>query len=170
MKVFTEHQRFDQWWLRLLMFSTLFITVGAIILEFPNVTPDEKTLFFSLGGFSVLLVGGLTALFFILKLETKIDETGISYGFRPFQKKLKKASWNEIERCYVRNYKPLNEYGGWGYKRGFVKHGKAYNVKGNIGLQIVFKNQKKTLLGTQKPEEVKRVLKTYSYKLSNHEN
>ncbi len=34
----------------------------------------------------------------------------------------------------------------------------AYNVKGKMGLQLVLKNGKKNLIGTQKAEELKQIL------------
>jgi hypothetical protein len=62
--------------------------------------------------------------------------------------KKKFFSWEEIEKISVREYSPLFEYGGWGIRRG--KSGRAYNVKGNIGLQLVLKNGKKILLELKK--------------------
>ena len=36
--------------------------------------------------------------------------------------------------------------------------GKAFNIKGNMGLQLQFKDGKKLLIGTQKEEEIKQFL------------
>ncbi len=41
---------------------------------------------------------------------------------------------------------------GWG------KSGSAFNVKGNIGLQLYLKNGKKVLFGTQRPDALKRAM------------
>ena len=57
----------------------------------------------------------------------------------------------------VRQYKPLSEYGGWGLRYG--SSGKAYNVSGNIGIQLHFKDGSTLLIGTNKKEEVEVVLK-----------
>jgi hypothetical protein len=35
---------------------------------------------------------------------------------------------------------------------------RAFNATGNIGLQLVFKDGKKLLIGTQKPAEIEAVL------------
>jgi len=51
----------------------------------------------------------------------------------------------------AREYKPIREYGGWGIR--YVIGGIAYNVYGNKGVQLILKNKKKVLVGTQKPEE-----------------
>jgi TATA-box binding protein (TBP) (component of TFIID and TFIIIB) len=46
----------------------------------------------------------------------------------------------------------LLEYGGWGIKYG--RKGKAYNVSGNRGVQLVFKDGKQLLIGSQRAEEL----------------
>ena len=46
-----------------------------------------------------------------------------------------------------------------------IRKGKALNIKGNIGIQIIFKNGKKLLLGTQKQNEAKMVIETYKDKI-----
>jgi hypothetical protein len=58
----------------------------------------------------------------------------------------------------VRKYSPIKEYGGWGFRYGF-KNGKAYNISGNMGLQLILKNGDRILIGTQKPEELETYLK-----------
>ena len=49
------------------------------------------------------------------------------------------------------------EYGGWGYRIS-PRNGKAFNIKGSWGLQLVLSNGDKLLLGTQKPEELKKAI------------
>lgn len=51
----------------------------------------------------------------------------------------------------IRKYNAIRDYGGWGVKRK-LRWGRAYNVSGNIGLQIYLNNGKKVLFGTQKPQ------------------
>lgn len=77
---------------------------------------------------------------------------------------MKHIAWHEIESISVRKYHPIREYGGWGYRTGFGKKSGAMNVKGNIGIQIVLKNNKKLLIGTQKERDAKSVLHSYSHK------
>ncbi|MHC4187375.1 MAG: hypothetical protein ACYSRQ_04200 [Planctomycetota bacterium] len=60
----------------------------------------------------------------------------------------------DLKECYIRTYRPIKEYGGWGIRYGFGESGKAYNVKGNQGLQLVFENGKRLLIGTQKPKRL----------------
>lgn len=170
MRVFSETQRFDQWWLIALMVIVSAITIGFIVVGYTKIEPEEITPYLITSipaGFITIVVTG--AIFFV-KLKTRIDETGIHYGFWPFQKKLKTASWAEIERVYTRKYKPLREFGGWGYKFSLKGNGKVYNTKGNMGIQIVFKDQRKTLVGTQQPDVAQKVLHNYISKDTLYEN
>jgi len=104
-------------------------------------------------------------LLFGSKLITEVNSQGISYSFPPFIVKPKLIKKESIKFHEIRKYKPIKEYGGWGvgktnkhgYKRG--KSGIAYNVKGNIGLQLVLTNGKRILIGTQRVEALKRALK-----------
>lgn len=137
--LFTEKQRFTQWW-----FWLIILLVVAFAFYYEESTLER-------------VVALIIPLFlFILNLETEISQEGISVRFFPFHLKKKFFAWDEIAKAEVREYSPLLEYGGWGIRRG--KSGVAYNVKGNIGLQLVLKNGKKILIGTQKAEELKQIL------------
>ena len=105
--------------------------------------------------------------FLSLKLKTRIDEKGIYYQFYPIHLSYRIILWNEISSCYVRKYNAIFEYGGWGFKNSLriKKSGKSYTVKGKIGLQLALKNGKKILIGTQKKEEIQRVIENYNYKI-----
>ncbi len=91
-----------------------------------------------------------------MKLETKIDNIGIHIKFFPFHSKFISFPWESIEKIEVVTYNPLSEYGGWGL-RGF-KNNRAYNVSGNKGLRIFFKDDKKLLIGTLKDEELNKII------------
>ena len=65
-------------------------------------------------------------------------------------------AWDQLDECYLRTYSPLGEYGGWGIKYGLGGAGKVYNVSGNQGLQLVFKDGARLLIGTKKPQELQR--------------
>jgi hypothetical protein len=73
---------------------------------------------------------------------------------------MKKIAFDDIEKVYVRKYKPIMEYGGWGIRLGLFGKGWAINIAGNKGIQIEFKDSKKRkfLIGTQKEGDVEAVL------------
>jgi len=106
---------------------------------------------------TILILLGIFLLFHFMKLQVEIDAGFIRYRFFPFVNSLRSISAEEVKKIYVRQYKPIWEYGGWGY-RVRPGSGKAMNVKGNWGLQIEFSNGKKLLLGTQKPNELETAL------------
>lgn len=157
MRIFKEEQAFRQWWILLILGITL---IGSSIPLFRNYKNPGLSISDFIG-FGIVLV--VLILFLTLRLHTKIDSNGIRTRFEPLSFFRKEFKWNEISKCYVRKYAPIREYGGWGI-RGSGKS-KAYNVSGNIGIQIITKDQKKFLIGTNKSEEAKRVVRRYQDKL-----
>jgi hypothetical protein len=96
-------------------------------------------------------------LFQLHKLEVKVDQDSIRYRFAPYINRFRTIRKGEVKEIYVRKYQPIMEYGGWGYRIGLGK-GRAYNIFGNWGLQLKFRNGKDLLLGTQKPEILKAAI------------
>ena len=93
----------------------------------------------------------------VMKLETTITNNGISFRFYPIHLSFKYYSWEEIENAYVREYSPMREFGGWGFK-GSRDGIKAFNMSGNKGLQVDLKNGKRFLIGTKKKNEMECVV------------
>jgi len=166
MKVFNEEQRFTQTWLVVLLVvsitAPIILTIKGYIKENTLMTTNEFVL--KLG----LILVAASAIFFF-KLKTRIDEIGIHYHFFPLYFSMKLISWNEISKVGIRTYYPISEFGGWGLRGGFFFNkgkGRAINVSGNIGIQLVLKNGEKLLIGTQKKNEAIRALETYKNKVS----
>lgn len=153
--LFQEKQQFRQTWLWLLLIGILLVAlwslVQQVVLQIPfgnNPAPDFALVLFT------LLPLVFIWLFGIMYLKTEITNEEIRVQFYPFLSKT--INWEEVEEAYVRQYKPLAEFGGWGIR--FSTRGKAYNVSGNMGLQLVLKNGKRILIGTQLPEEMESVI------------
>lgn len=146
--LFHETQRFRQWWIWALLsvpFASLLI--GYLAEDEIQIPPL----------FIVAVIPVVIVLFlFILKLETKITSDGIHFRFFPFHLNFKYYAWEKISEKKVRSYKPIAEYGGWGI-RGFHRN-RAFNVSGNQGLQLVFVDGRRLLIGTQKPDEITAIL------------
>jgi hypothetical protein len=166
MKIFKEEQRFNQTWLIILMLVSTIVSIGIYVKEYTE-NPENFTNLEVIGFiFLILLVSGFI---FFFKLTTRIDEIGIHYKFFPFHWSFRVIHWNEIQKVYVRTYDPFGEYGGWGLKGGIFwdkPTGKAINVSGDIGIQLILKNGKKLLIGTQKQNDTKNVLATYNTKIN----
>ena len=157
--LFSEQQRFKQWWfwLILLGIDTLFI-LGSYKQIIRGQQFGDKPM--SNEGLIIItiIVVLLTVAFALIKLETQVKHDGIYVRFFPFHISFKYYPWDEISSSFLRKYSPLVEYGGWGWRYSLFGRGKAYNVSGNMGLQLIFNNQKKLLIGTKKPEQLTEVL------------
>lgn len=146
---FSERQRMTQWWLWLLILGIPGIAIAIAVASGKGGSEDISI--------SVLVMLLVFALIFSIRLDTSITESGIRYRFFPFHLKDRTLSWQKVKTAYVRQYRPIAEYGGWGLKGGFG-NGWAYNVKGNIGLQLELTDGEKILIGTQKGPELEKVL------------
>lgn len=154
---FKETQRFDQWWLRILLFAALLIPLVPITQDWTEngISNDYFWMQFGILATTFLVV----FLLFALKLETSIDRQGIHYRFFPLINTRKTIPWKDISKCYVTTYNPIKDFGGWGFR---ISHkGKAYNVKGKKGIQLELKSGKNILFGTQKENEAKTVINHY---------
>lgn len=160
MRVYKEEQRFTQIWLIVLLILSAIIPTTIITKLFINNQMNTSQFIIAI---SITLLG--CGLIFLFKLKTRIDEQGIHYQFFPFHFKMKTIFWKEIKSVKTRTYNAMTEYGGWGLKGGFLwnkERGIAVNVKGNIGIQLILKNDKKILIGTQNRNDVDTVLSKYS--------
>ena len=147
---YEEEQPFDQAWLWGLM------GVETIIVLLPMILMKVGLPIIALAAAVMLVTLVLMAM---LKLRTRIDDEGVHFRMHVVHWKEQTIPWSEIEQIYVREYSPIAEYGGWGIRYG--AQGRAYNVRGKFGIQIVKKNGKRVLLGTQHPDEVAIALRKH---------
>ena len=156
-KIYKESQKLSKSFIWIVCGSLTAIFLWAIIqqllfgIPFGNNPVSDEALVLIL-----IIPVSLIILLVKTELQSRIDVNGIHYRLFPFQLKLRDIKWDEIEKIEIRKYKALREFGGYGIRYGF--YGKAINVRGNTGIQIVFKNGKKLLIGTQKPQQVEDVL------------
>ena len=66
-----------------------------------------------------------------------------------------------LRSCTARRYRPILEYGGWGYRWG--RGGRAYNIRGNRGVQLVLQDGQRILLGSQRPEELASAIRAAGF-------
>lgn len=150
-ELYREKQKFNQWWVWIIMLLSMFIGIGAGLISYMQ-SGDIVALLIGAG------VAGLTAILFaMMTLKTVITTEGIEVGLRPFTGR--RIFRSEIEKAYVRKYDPIGEYGGWGYRMSHK--GKAYNTSGNFGLQLEMKDGEKLLIGTQHPEVLEEIMSSY---------
>ena len=156
--IFTEEQRFGQVWLWMVLIGMDVAYFTAFFAQFFGPVPPRPSGPADLLGLCLgaLLCLGITALFVSLKLITRVTNQGISVQFMPLHRKPVMFLFSDIREHSLRTYRPIIEFGGWGIKRG--SGGLAYNVSGNKGLQLVLKDGRKILIGTQKPEHLKSAI------------
>ena len=158
--LFSETQKFKQWWLWVLL-----LTINAIFIFgwIQQIVFDKQFGDKPMGDvelvFATCMVLCISIFTLSVKLETRVKIDGIYVRFFPFFLTYRKYPWEDLEKATVRTYSPLAEYGGWGYRISFSGKGRAFNISGNKGLQLEFKNGKKLLIGTNKPDELAEVLK-----------
>lgn len=162
MTYFNETQYFRQKWLwAIIIFFPAFSLYGIykqIIMGIP--IGDKPISNDGLIWFTVLIGVGLPILFYNIRLKTRVSEDGLHYQFFPIHIKERTITFGDIESFKARKYSPLKEFGGWGIRFGF--EGKAYNVSGKEGLQLVLKNERKVLFGSQKAKELEKAMKKAS--------
>jgi uncharacterized membrane protein YobD (UPF0266 family) len=159
--LFSEKQRFSQWWLWLILGAVNIALLSGMVQQLVLNKPfGKKPMNDSALLTTEILLFLITLLFLSFRLETQIRQDGVYVRFFPFHRKYKQYPWDRIRRAFVRRYKPVREYGGWGLRTGiFGNRGRALNMSGNMGLQLEFDNKRMLLIGTRKPEEIEKVLR-----------
>ncbi len=132
-----------------MLFGILALSVVPVLNEAKN-----NPLALAISVIPMLLI---MALFFLMNLKTVINQKGVHIQFYPFIRKPKVFLWKDIQKIELKKYQPLVEYGGYGI-RG-LGDDKAYNIKGNIGLKLYFKNGKKLMIGTQNPKGINKIVR-----------
>ena len=158
---FTENQKFKQWWVWVILIGIAAISIIGIVrqLIFKEPIGDKPMSDLGLILFAIF-VFVFVSFFIIMRLDTVIDRSGIIMHFVPFVKN--KVKWEDVKSLSVVNY---GFVGGWGIRFG-SSYGTIYNVKGKMGLAIELKNDKKFLIGTQRPQEIQNIIDRYFNKKS----
>lgn len=153
MKVlFEEKQRFDQWWIWAILVivavltipTTFYSNVGNGGRNWSQINTED------IAGMIIILV--VIILFLLLRLKTTITTTDIRMVYFPIVWKTvavrDTVTLEVIDHGFV---------GGWGI-RWFTTFGTVYNVRGQKGLHIKTNKGKGFVIGTQKPEELRKSL------------
>lgn len=150
--IFEEVQGADRKNIRSFLKVTTGILIVALVLNlliqqgnFNNIT-------------TVLFIGivicVLAAILSDIRLITQIRTDGIYVRFIPFEFSYSIFRWDSIQEIYIRKFDMLTT--GMGIR--MTPMGKAYIFSGDTGIQIVFKNGSKILIGTQYPDEITEIL------------
>jgi len=152
MNEYKETQKFNS---LLIWFILLILAAGGIFVVFAHVNNGDRIEIIPL----LIILAALIIVFSIFitgYLKTALDQSGIVVEMRILIRFGKIIHWDEIESIKVDKYRPILQFGGWGYRIGWKAV--AYNCRGNDGLIIILKNGRKIVVGTQKPDELKKFL------------
>jgi hypothetical protein len=141
---YREVQRFPFWMVGLPCGIVLGIVLACWLVA--GLPTEALVTFLSAFCFVILLC----VLVLALRLVTEVDEGGVRILLTPLAHR--RIRPDEIDAAYVRTYRPLWEYGGWGIRWGWA--GRAYNARGNRGVQLVLKDGARVLIGSQQPDEL----------------
>ena len=155
--IFQETQRFRQIWIWVLLLGITGVSLGSLFFFERAVPLNIGNLAFPVGMLILLI-----SLFLGLTLSTRITENSLSFRYFPFTK-WKVFRFEEIEALELVEYNGLWEYGGWGIKWNGDTW--SYTTSGKWGI-LVKTFDKKFLLGTQQPEQVRRVIDEFKARKS----
>ena len=147
--IFQETQRFRQIWIWALILGISGFSISSLFL-----LEDKAPLTFGDLAFPIGMILLLNILFLSFTLTTRIEANALSYRFFPFTR-WRTFRFEEIETLELVEYNGLWEYGGWGIKWNGDTW--SYTTGGKWGV-IVKTTDKKFLLGTQQPEQIRQVI------------
>ncbi|QQT28047.1 MULTISPECIES: hypothetical protein [Sphingobacterium] len=150
---FNEVQSFSQWWLWISLLA-LFIPIYSTGASLSFSQNWYKMLLEILTYVPFYIWLAVVVFFAMIMLRTEISDNGVYVDFKPFL-------WNKTYRFEdIRSYKVVKysifDYGGWGMR--ISSSGVAYTTKGKYGLKLTLKNGKQILIGTQRPEELSKIM------------
>ena len=148
---YSEKQRFRQRWLWMLL---LIFPVGSLWALFQEIilgsvfgsNAESIPVLFVL----VVISAMFTLFMYTTGLDAEVVEEGLRIRFWPFHLNWMLFPFSSILKAEAVTYSPLAEYGGWGIRYG--RKGKAYNVSGNKGVLLSFKDRKNILIGSKNHE------------------
>lgn len=147
--LFREEQGFTQWFIWALLFGLVGIPLYGIVQQILLKEPfgDHPM---SDWGLILFLIGTLLFCYFFwsVRLKTTISKDHVHIQFRPLANK--KVYWRDVAKAEVVQYSPWIGYG----LRLSTSYGTVYNTRGNKGLQLILKEGKKMMIGTQRPREM----------------
>ncbi len=152
--LFSEKQKFTQPWLKLVLIGSVLLAVLGIITIVMTAKNTSSLIWLAAILPAVLPIWLVTSAYLI----TEVKQSGIYVRLFPF--KGRRIVFEDIKEAYMRTYQPILEYGGWGLR--YSRSGKAFNVKGNQGVQLVLHNKgEKILIGSQKAKDLEEVLSKF---------
>lgn len=163
---FREVQRIRAWWIWLLLLSTGIGTTGLfgwgmytqLVKGVPwGDSPLSDTGLLAVGLSTIVLMVALIVLFASARLITEVRSDGLYVRFFPSRWQV--YAWDTIASYQVRAYRAVREYGGWGIR--WSREGKAYTTGGSEGIQLLFNDGRRLLIGTHRSSELDAAIRAW---------
>lgn len=163
---FHEVQRFRQIWLwSVLIFALvppaawyLWGAIQRVVLGHPWGRPNSSNftvLLIALGAIAVAVA--IMTLFWKAALITQVDDLGLHVRFVPFHPRFQRIPLRQVETVRAVRYHPIWDYGGWGIR--YRKKARAYNIRGNEGVLLTYRDGKTLLIGSQRCMELEAAIR-----------
>ncbi len=96
-----------------------------------------------------LTAGGVGAVLgeFFVPMVTTVAASEIEVRFG--RKTRFRIPLRHVREAYAREVQPMQEFGGWGIRRGLA--GYAFSIRGNRGVQLVLRSGRRLLIGSADP-------------------
>jgi len=104
-----------------------------------------------------VVLAPVTWLFYRLELTVLVTGSELTIRFPPLTRRV--LSLADVRACEARTYRPIREYGGWGVRCG-RKGDRAYNVRGNRGVQIELSSGESILIGSERADELASAIRS----------
>lgn len=158
--IVNETQQFRQIWIWAILLGVS--VAGIASASYKVSTQPSLSLLNIITPLTLLVL--VNALFYSLKLTTRITDSSLSFRFFPFIGN-RTYRFEDLESMEIISYNGLKEFRGWGIK--WNGNYWSYTTGGTHGILIKTKD-KKFLLGTQKPEEVKQAIAQFNEQKSRY--
>ena len=161
--LFSEKQKHSHPWVWLVIFPAMSLLIYFIVFFNENnkinmADQGDRTGFIIMGVVFFIMMVGLTALFYKMKLITRITVDGVYIKFPPQLAKERFISKAEISRYELIEYKNKRGRRKSGIKSRLQKSGKSYTVSAKTGLMLHFTNGKKVLIDTHRRQAIKSAM------------
>jgi len=153
MTTFSEKQKMKGLWIAII--PSVFIPCFMAYKDYQTLFQDWNSALPFIG--VLFLIISVILLLLKMKISTTISNECIEVQYFPFNLKPRKIYWNELTSFETRTADCLKEYWGWGYKG--TKKNRSYTAYGDYGLQLTFQNGNRLFIGSQKKEELEKVVR-----------
>lgn len=163
---FREDQRFRSPWLIMLIGSgTVFALASGLFLLIGQVWLGHSMGSRPLSNPAALVVGLIEVgvgsviwwLFWRSVLQVEVTPRGLFVRYRPFHRKTRQIDLCGVVRIAAVTYRPLRDYGGWGFRVG--TRWRCYNVSGEEGVRLDYADGIHLLIGSQRAPELESALR-----------